>query len=163
VTSGHYERFKGTWANMTTRRSEMVTTYCLNKISRRCDFSGDAPVRTTGYVDEFGDDCEDLGITRAVCETRSPMLTRPSSPSEIPNDDSSAAEAQRPPYGLREGLSSPLSRHVYTRTRQMQQQAVGSTKSRGTEKPLSSSPQMASQPRTRSEVQGEKRRRTAKL
>ena len=34
ITTGHYERFEGTWANMTTRRAERITAFCLDKISR---------------------------------------------------------------------------------------------------------------------------------
>jgi len=62
ITTGHYERFEETRANMTTRRAERITAFCLYKISRQCDFRSDAPVRTTAYIEDFGDDCKDLGL-----------------------------------------------------------------------------------------------------
>ncbi|KAF8415652.1 hypothetical protein EV426DRAFT_579016 [Tirmania nivea] len=72
--------------------AERITAFCLDKISRRCDFRDNSPICTTGYTDNFGDDCEDLGLLRALSATRSNSSVRSSSPNGMENELNSPRE-----------------------------------------------------------------------
>jgi len=149
---------------MTARRAERIMAFCLDKISRRCDFRGDGPVRTTGYTDDFGDNCDDLGLPRALSTGRTHSPVRSSPPSAMENEHNSLGQAQLSQHSFREGESSPVTRRVYVGNRRMDPQPFA--RKRYTEVECtasSSSPLIASQPTTHTERRAAKRRRTEKV